>query len=312
MCGADQSGRQILEPEFEYGVSLNGHITAHVKPTVTFGIDWNKKFASLDSCAVNLVADGYVTFHASAETGSSSSKFCYGVDVGANLYATVDAPDMFSWVLPESPFMITETSDVTIFPSGKSETCTSPSTKTSRRRDNTSRQNRSNTTSSLSKRATRYGPLVPEIEGLLCPGEVNYDEIPSCEKCGSDSDGDDSLKKRDEVCWLDPYRSNEPSCDLVDDASVSRRSNHLEARGSPKEPLRWVMANGLTIKLSFPDYPTCSVGEGKGVHKWWGFKPDEKNKCDVVLRKRKKNELDKEIDYVSKFIYSKATVKGTI
>jgi len=153
---------------------------------------------------------------------------------------------------------------------------------------------------------------VSEIEGLLCPGEVNYDEIPSCERCGSDSDGDDSLKKRDEVCWLDPYRSNEPSCDLIDDESVSRHSNHLEARGSGKPPLQWSMANGVSAKLTFPDYPYCSMAEGKGVHKWWGYKPDERNKCDVVLRKRKKTEIDSGGKYVSKFIYNKATVKSTI
>ncbi|KAI8648647.1 Chitinase [Fusarium keratoplasticum] len=101
-----RSAKQTLEPEFEYGVSVSGHISAHVKPTITFGIDWNEKFTSLDSYAVNLVADGHVTFHAEAKAGSSGNSFCYGIDVGADLYATLEAPKMFSWALPKSPFMI--------------------------------------------------------------------------------------------------------------------------------------------------------------------------------------------------------------
>lgn len=114
---AVKTGKQLLEPQFEYGVSVSGHISAHVKPTITFGIDWNSKFASLDSCAVNLVADGHVTVHAEAGTGSGGSSFCYGVDVGADLSATIDAPDIFSWALPGSPFMLMPIDDVTIFPS---------------------------------------------------------------------------------------------------------------------------------------------------------------------------------------------------
>ncbi|KAM6537149.1 hypothetical protein FALCPG4_003095 [Fusarium falciforme] len=76
-----RSAKQTLEPEFEYSVS----------------------FTSLDSYAVNLVADGHVTFHAEAKAGSSGNSFCYGIDVGVDLYATLEAPKMFSWALPKSP-----------------------------------------------------------------------------------------------------------------------------------------------------------------------------------------------------------------
>ncbi|RMZ85658.1 hypothetical protein DV737_g650, partial [Chaetothyriales sp. CBS 132003] len=79
--------QEILAPEFEYGVSASGAIEAHVKPTVSFGIMFNKKIIS-SSATVNLVADGHVTFHTDASTGSSGSSFCYGVDAGADLYAT--------------------------------------------------------------------------------------------------------------------------------------------------------------------------------------------------------------------------------
>ncbi|KAL6232550.1 hypothetical protein BDW75DRAFT_242829 [Aspergillus navahoensis] len=98
--------QNVLEPEFEYGFSLSGHLSAHVKPTLTFGIDWNEDFISIDSYAVSLVADGHVTFHAELESGSGGTSFCYGIDAGADLYATIDAPSAFDWALPSSAFEI--------------------------------------------------------------------------------------------------------------------------------------------------------------------------------------------------------------
>ncbi|KAI4149542.1 MAG: hypothetical protein LQ340_004581, partial [Diploschistes diacapsis] len=47
----DRDGTQeLLSPEWEYGISANGFITAHVKPTVTFGIDFNQNFMPIDIC----------------------------------------------------------------------------------------------------------------------------------------------------------------------------------------------------------------------------------------------------------------------
>jgi chitinase len=66
-----------------------------VKPTVTFGINFNKSLLDINSCAVNLVADGYMIFYAEAKSGSGGSSFCYGINAGADLYATIDAPDAF-------------------------------------------------------------------------------------------------------------------------------------------------------------------------------------------------------------------------
>lgn len=281
---ADKSGKQVLEPEFKYGVSASGHITAHIMPTITFGIDWNKKFASLDSCSVDLVADGHVTFHAEAEAGSSGNRFCYGIDVGADLYATVDAPDMFSWALPKTPFMIMEANDVTIYPGGvKNELCTSPATKTNRRRDSTFRQERVNRTSLLSKRATRYGPLVPQIDGLFCPGETELGDIPPCMRC---SDAAVALEKRDgESCPI-PDSSGEPTCRA--DGSASS----LVRRGQ-KEPFSWTSHTGMKEKLPFTGYPSCSQAEDKSqVVRWYGYPPEKLTQCNLKLEKLTKSKID--------------------
>ncbi|KAH7146903.1 hypothetical protein B0J13DRAFT_664619 [Dactylonectria estremocensis] len=301
---ASKSGKQTLEPEFEYGVSVSGHISAHVKPTITFGIDWNKKFASLDSCAVNLVADGHVTFHAEAKAGSSGSSFCYGVDIGADLYATLEAPDMFSWALPESPFMITKADDVTIFPTSlDGDACSTSGSSKLRRRDGDSLESHANRTSyssstfkrsEISKRATRYGPLVPRIEGLLCPGEVDLEEIPSCPLCEDDVD---SLQKRDdEECSIDQYPSKEETCPV--DTSVRRSlpvSRSLMRRAN-KDDAAWVDQNGQTEYLPYNDYPECGQAPSS-VIRWFGYPPETGQQCNVALEKYSKDKID-----TSKFV----------
>ncbi|KAH7124946.1 hypothetical protein B0J13DRAFT_646964 [Dactylonectria estremocensis] len=276
-----KSGKQTLKPEFEYGVSVSGHISAHIKPTITFGIDWNKKFASLDSCAVNLVADGHVTFHAEAEAGSSGSRFCYGVDAGADLYATLEAPKMFSWALPEFPFMIMPANDVTIFPTGlDGDACTAPGSKKLRRRDADVLESHR---SESSKQATRYGPLVPRIEGLMCPGEVDLDEIPSCPACeGGD---DDALQKRDgEVCWIGPYNSKEETCPAETSARRSFPVSHSLTRRATKDDAIWIDHNGKKEHLPFVDYPSCGEAPSS-VIRWFGYPPETNRQCNVVLEK---------------------------
>lgn len=169
-----KTGIMSLEPEFEYGVSLNGHLSAHVKPTITFGIDFNDKFATIDSCLVELVADGHVTFRAEAKTGSGGSSFCYGVDVGADIYATIDAPEMFSWALPRTPYMIFPVDDSTVFPSvldGEAYSSAGSRRLAGSSHGLTPVVHNSTTKKALSKRAESYGPLIPRIEGLSCPGE---------------------------------------------------------------------------------------------------------------------------------------------
>ncbi len=120
--------RSLLDPTFEYGLRLEGYIAAHVTPTITFGIDFNKKLINIEPCGVNLVADGWIRFHAKFRQDSSTS-FCYGVDAGADIYATVDAPEAFRWALPASPFPIIPIDPVQLYPLGDERKCWSPSGK---------------------------------------------------------------------------------------------------------------------------------------------------------------------------------------
>jgi chitinase len=89
----------LSKPTWDYSVTASGGLTAHLKPTVEFGVRfdpmWNVKPA-----VVQLVADGSVTLHAEATTQNGNCPFTYGVDVGARLYVHVDAPN-FGWNIPD-------------------------------------------------------------------------------------------------------------------------------------------------------------------------------------------------------------------
>lgn len=265
---------------------------------------------------MNLVADGHVTFHAEAKAGSSGNRFWYGVDVGADLYATLEAPKMFSWALPKSPFMIMPAQDVTIFPSGSKEACAAPGSTKQRRQDTDSLESDVNTTSfssatwsrsKLSKRATRYGPLVPRIEGLMCPGEVDLSDIPPCEACEGGG-GDDALEKRDnDVCWIDPYRSGEETCTVESESSNARRDSHVRnvlERRTTKKPVKWAH-NGDIIELHFFPYKSC--GQAKAVstiQRWYGYpkKQPAASACEAKLEKLNADKVDTR-EFISKFAF---------
>ncbi|KAI4285352.1 MAG: hypothetical protein L6R38_000708 [Xanthoria sp. 2 TBL-2021] len=87
----------ITQPTFDYSVTATGQITAHLKPTIEFGIVFDKMW-NVESAKVDVVADGWVRLKASAGVSSSGNcPFTYGIDVGADLFATVSAPKAFGW-----------------------------------------------------------------------------------------------------------------------------------------------------------------------------------------------------------------------
>ena len=87
----------IKQPTFDYAVTATGQITAHLKPTFEFGIVFDKMW-KVDSAKVDVVADGWVRVKAAAGVSSSGNcPFTYGIDVGADLFASVSAPKAFGW-----------------------------------------------------------------------------------------------------------------------------------------------------------------------------------------------------------------------
>jgi chitinase len=86
-------------PTFDYSVTASGGLTAHLKPTIEFGIRFDPMWQVPDA-TVQLIADGSVTLHAEATTLNQNCPFTYGVDVGARLYVHVNAPS-FGWNIPD-------------------------------------------------------------------------------------------------------------------------------------------------------------------------------------------------------------------
>jgi chitinase len=95
----DREAKTIGKPSFDASITANGEIALHLKPTVSFGIDFDDRW-KVPRCAVDLVLDGYVIGHAEAHyshNGDNSCPFSYGIDAGSTMYAQLDAPDEFGW-----------------------------------------------------------------------------------------------------------------------------------------------------------------------------------------------------------------------
>lgn len=93
----------IQQPTFDYSVTAAGRITAHLKPTFEFGVVFDKIW-KVDPARVAVVADGWLRLNAVAGVSSDGNcPFTYGIDVGADLFATVEAPSTFKWVPRKFP-----------------------------------------------------------------------------------------------------------------------------------------------------------------------------------------------------------------
>lgn len=93
----------LQQPTFDYSVTAKGEITAHLKPTFEFGITFDKMWKVGDA-KVAVVADGWTRLMAAAGVSSKGNcPFTYGVDLGADLYAIVEAPEAFGWTPTRFP-----------------------------------------------------------------------------------------------------------------------------------------------------------------------------------------------------------------
>ena len=320
----DPAGTQDLTPDgkhpFDASVAANGYLTAHLKPTITFGIDFNKGFIPIDPAGVNLVADGFVTAYANAGASTSGgASFCYGVDAGAQLYASVDVPSAFGWKLPQSRFQIGPQLDFQII----QETCP---VQNSRRKISANESTvaegvwgRSGLVvpelepaankRSLQARGLIYGPIFHIPSDLLkCPGEQPTDGSTAsqeiCEFCKTGVSSRGLLERAAPVCILrEPGDSDEPSCRIPGGASkrskieafftdlvepVLHTRDVLYKRDRKK--ITWsTTVQGLgtsPLEVDAGAYPPCSEAVSvPGIPKFYTFDPPTVA-CSGVVKKQ--------------------------
>lgn len=309
----DRDGTQeLFAPEFQYGVQAEGFLEAHVKPIVTFGIEFGSSLSDA-SATVNLVADGHITFHAKAQ-GGSKTEFCYGIDAGADLYASVEAPKFPGWDLPSEKYQLAETPAIAIVP----ETCPISARDVD---DDAFAYNETiemfepimpeaRTRMPLSKRADVYGPIF-NIPKISCPaGGGAGGDVGDCLLCAP-SEAIDKRDDEDGSCVFIDARADESSCsgdamtkrdlsallsDLVANETIPR---HVERdlggldKRTVKEADWAVQTFNSKTDLNWGQYPSCNEAASNGrVSKWWGYEtvntPD--SSCPMTIAKMRANE----------------------
>jgi chitinase len=89
----------LKQPTFNFSVVAKGQVTAHLRPTLSFGIEFEKNW-DIPKCTAELVAHGWVRARAQANIlgeDASTCPFMYGVDAGAVLTARANVPPQFKW-----------------------------------------------------------------------------------------------------------------------------------------------------------------------------------------------------------------------
>ncbi|KAF2261303.1 hypothetical protein CC78DRAFT_535764 [Lojkania enalia] len=184
-------------PKLSASISASGQITAHLKPTITFGINFVDHW-KVPNCKVDLIADGWVRLHAEASAGTGNTcPFSYGVDGGAALYAKIDAPPMFNWGLASNPWKIAEIPPKQ-FPVG--QTCdNNPLLIREALPWPTIDGNQTHKSINyLEKRGKTIGPPGHFLDALGCPGDGTT--VSDCEKLlGLDGDPDPETDSPDQL-----------------------------------------------------------------------------------------------------------------
>jgi chitinase len=91
----------IQQPEFYAGISADGNIKAHAIAAIEFGVAFDKRWNVGGDALASVVADGWVEAKAHSDFSTKGNcPFTWGIDVGVDLYAKAEAPDIFDWQLP--------------------------------------------------------------------------------------------------------------------------------------------------------------------------------------------------------------------
>jgi chitinase len=157
----------LKQPTFDASVVAQGQMTAHLRPTLSFGIEFDPRWG-IGKCTAELAADGFVRLRAQADLagGDAMCPFRYAIDAGAKLTARAAAPDAFHWTPRSIDFFPIERN---LIPGdGSNWKCVGSGSLAKRdeaylvaidRRDE----------SLLLKRGPTYGPFF-RIPQLACPG----------------------------------------------------------------------------------------------------------------------------------------------
>lgn len=112
----DRSGNKIKTmPTFNYMIKTYGNVKAHIKPKFTFGLTFHPQW-QVSNANIQLIADAYTELAVSAEVTKDNfdCPFKYGVNIGADLYAHVDAPSIGGWDLGTQNFPIARVDPIPI------------------------------------------------------------------------------------------------------------------------------------------------------------------------------------------------------
>ncbi|OJJ03024.1 hypothetical protein ASPVEDRAFT_134350 [Aspergillus versicolor CBS 583.65] len=266
----DREAKTVGKPTFDASVSANGEIAIHLKPTVTFGIVFDDRW-KVDRCTVDLVLDGYVIGHAEAEwslNGDNSCPFRYGIDAGSNIYAQLEAPDLFGWGGSHRVTLASVPRKQITPP-----TCPSGDTKMIRRwiGDDTSN---STQTDGLSPEAAfpaihnihgkrdtlTLGPLVTIPDSFLkCPGDDSGSS--KCEMCSMYGTDDSRTEKS---ISLSRRQDDGGSCPLYppgDNAPCSDRTVFDRASENTAKEMKLSFFNG-NKEFTYLRYPSCNADNG--------------------------------------------------
>ncbi|TFK66092.1 hypothetical protein BDN72DRAFT_162975 [Pluteus cervinus] len=297
----DRDGTQVLgTPSFDYSVSARGQVTAHLLPTITFGIDFDPRW-NVPSAKVDLVADGWLRLMASAEftNNPATCPFTYSVDAGADLYAQLTVPDLFKWGTSNQKYPIGQIPAKTLVSGG---TC--PQSQGKRDYTPVSASDYSNNNSSVGRRDMVIGPLmvIPE-RYLQCPGSGDNVDL-KCPLCGTPEEiGTSFIRRRDDddpvVCLLPSLRPDNQICtwdgsDGLDEkvkpsGNASIASGKALVKRAPNIDDKWYAWEGTNYW--FAGYPACSSANIPSmVTKWYHFRDD--TSCIAEIARLNRNGMN--------------------
>lgn len=169
--GIDAKG--LSKPTFDYSLRAEGYAEAHIIPTISFGINFDKRY-EIGSCAVELAGDGWARMRVRSDIVGGSCGFGYAVDAGASLKVQAKVPDAFDW--KPAPLTIGNIERTLIPDNGDEYLCVTGGAAPRSLDMDLERygfaQNESDRLPLLRKRLVPYGPLIT-IPGdkKLCPNK---------------------------------------------------------------------------------------------------------------------------------------------